>query len=266
MTGSAVGRVTAMWRYPFKSMRGEECSAVEFGPLGVVGDRSYALIDAETGKVVSAKDPRRWPGMFSFRAWHPGVVPGPALVECSDGSRFSTDDPALEARLSTELGRPVRLARAPLAGAEADGYWPDHDWLAERDKEFTFQLPPGTLFDGAMIHLLTVATLDRLAKAETGSLFDAQRFRPNLVIEPSPGSSGFVEGDWVGRAILVGDAVLRIERPCPRCVMTTLEQDGLARDPRVLRAAVSENGGNVGVYASVTREGWVNRGDLVSLV
>jgi uncharacterized protein YcbX len=53
--------------------------------------------------------------------------------------------------------------------------------------------------------------------------------------------------------------------PCPRCVMTTLAQDDLPRDPMVLRTAAVHNGAHVGVYASVIHGGTIRRGDPVKV-
>src|SRR5262249_32935390 len=130
---------------------------------------------------------------------------------------------------------------------------------------FEFPLPPGTFFDGASVHLVTTATLDRLRALAPASRLEVPRFRPNFVIEVTDGSDGFVEDRWIGRSLALGDALLKIDRPCPRCVMTTLSQGSLPKDPNVLRVAVQENGGNVGVYASVVRGGRVRRGDTVGL-
>ena len=60
MDGLGGARVTELWRYPVKSMRGERVEASEVGPTGLRGDRAYAVVDAETGKVGSAKHPRLW--------------------------------------------------------------------------------------------------------------------------------------------------------------------------------------------------------------
>jgi uncharacterized protein YcbX len=111
---------------------------------------------------------------------------------------------------------------------------------------------------------VTTATLDRLRALAPEGRFEARRFRPNLVIAPAEGSDGFVEDGWVGWTLALGDGVrLKVTGPCPRCVMTSLAQGDLPKDPSVLRASVRHNGGNVGVYASVVRGGLVRRGDAV---
>jgi uncharacterized protein YcbX len=264
------GRVVAIWRYPVKSMLGEELNASEVTERGLLGDRAYALVDEETGKVASAKNPRRWPNLFEFRAAYLETprearsLP-PARITFPDGEPVTTDQTDVDLRLSAGVGRPVRLARSAPGGATAEGYWPDEDWLAQRDEVFEFPLPPGTFFDGATVHLVTTATLDRLRSAAPASRFEVPRFRPNFVIAPEGSAEGFVENGWVGRSLVLGDVVLRVDGPCPRCVMTTLSQGSLPKDPGVLRAVVKENEGNFGVYATVVEGGRVRRGDVVGV-
>lgn len=268
--GSVLGRVSAIRRYPVKSMLGEELDSAKVTERGLLGDRAYALVDAETGKVASAKDPRRWPNLFEFRArfGEPFATAGslpPARITLPDGESVTTDQPDIETRLSAAVGRPVRLARSGFEGATAEGYWPDHDWLPNPDQAFEFPLPAGSFFDEAMVHLITTATLGRLQALAPESRFDVRRFRPNLVIEPTSVTAGFVENDWIGRTLTIGETQLQISGPCPRCIMTTLSQGDLPKDPRVLRTVVQENQGNAGVYASVVRVGVVRLGDAVTL-
>jgi uncharacterized protein YcbX len=268
--GSAMGRVVTIRRHPIKSMAGEELEATEVTGRGLRGDRAYALVDAETGKVASAKDPRRWTGLLDFRSAYvepprDAGPPPPARVTLPDGATLTTDDADVEARLSAAVGRPVRLARSAVEGASAVGYWPDHDWLAHRDESFDVPIPEGTFFDCAMVHLVTTATLDRLRALAPASRFDVRRFRPNFVIEPTDGADGFVENRWIGQTLRIGDALLQVDGPCPRCVMTTLSQGDLPKDPGVLRTIVQQNGGNVGVYATVVRAGRVRLGDAVAV-
>jgi len=269
MSGSSeLGRVVAIWRYPVKSMMGEELNTTAVTSHGLLGDRAYALVDAETGKVASAKNPRRWPNLFDFRAAYvaaPDSSPATVRITLPDGTPVTSDQSDVEARLSASVGRTVRLARSAPDGAAAEGYWPDHEWLPDRDTVFEFPLPPGTFFDGATVHLLTTATLDRLRALAPASRFEVPRFRPNLVIEPAEGAAGFVENDWIGRTLAIGGVELKIEGPCPRCVMTTLPQGSLPHDPAVLRTLVRENEGNVGVYAAIARPGLLRRGDTVSV-
>ena len=268
---SSAGRIVSIWRYPVKSMLGEELNAAEVTEQCLLGDRAYALVDEETGKVASAKNPRRWPNLFDFRASYidspraSGSLPA-VRITMPDGESVNTDQANIDSRLSASVGRTVRLARSAVKGATAEGYWPDHEWLAQRDEIFEFPLPPGTFFDGAAVHLVTTATIDRLRIQAPASRFEVPRFRPNFVIEPAEGEWGFIENGWIGRTLALGNVRLRIDGPCPRCIMTTLSQGSLPKDGAVLRTAVVENAGNVGVYATVVQGGRVRCGDGVTIV
>jgi uncharacterized protein YcbX len=113
---------------------------------------------------------------------------------------------------------------------------------------------------------VTTATLDRLGSVAPASRFDVRRFRPNLVIELPEGTPGFVENAWVDQTLAIGNEVrLVVIGLTARCVMTTLSQDDLPKDPHVLRTIVEQNGGNVGVYAAVARGGKLRLGDAVGI-
>ena len=143
-------------------------------------------------------------------------------------------------------------------------YWPDMEDLAYRDTVTDEVMPDGTFFDLAVTHILTTATIDQLRELHPQGRFEARRFRPNIVVEPSSGEKGFVEDDWVGKRLVIGDEVrIDITRPCPRCVMTTLPQGDLPRDLGILRTAAQHNQVNVGVYGGVLQGGTIRRGDPV---
>src|SRR5262245_35438998 len=182
--GPVVGRVVGIWRYPVKSMMGEQLNTTLVTDRGLLGDRAFALVDVKTGKVASAKNPRRWPTLFDFRAAFveapggDGPLP-PVRITLPDGDTVTTDHADAGPRLTAGVGRPVHLASRAAEGASAEGYWPDHDWLAQRDVVFDFPLPAGTFFDCAAVHLLTTATLGRLRALAPASRFEVPRFRPN---------------------------------------------------------------------------------------
>lgn len=293
---TAVGTLGSIWRFPVKSMAGEELDEVEVTPGGIVGDRAYALMDRETGKVASAKHPKLWPDMLACRASfleppsasdpHP-----PVRIELADGTIVRSDEPGAEAALSRFFGREVELARAAAAGYTIDQYHPDeedYDPEGHRDEIVEVALgaaffsrrglpsavPEGSFFDLFPLSVLTSSTLDRLQELQPESVFDARRFRMNFIVDAR--EDGFVENGWVGRTLALGDAVrLAVAMPDPRCVMPSLAQPGLPRDPRILRGLVRHNrldipGGGLfpcaGVYAITASAGTVGRGDEVHLV
>jgi MOSC domain-containing protein len=191
----------------------------------------------------------------------------PVCITLPDGTAATSRQGDLNQLLSKALNRTVTLkpARRDQAGTvNAEEYWPDMEGLDFRDTVTDFTLPAGTFFDCATVHLLTTATLDRLRQLYPQGRFEIPRFRPNIVVAPASGEQDFVEDAWVGHALAIGDSVrLRITGPCGRCVMTTLAQGDLPRDPGILRTAAQHNKAHVGVYAKVEHGGTIHRGDAV---
>jgi uncharacterized protein YcbX len=267
----ASGSIVALWRYPVKSMQGEELNASEVGERGLAGDRAYALVDAGDGKIASAKNPRKWPNLFAFRAGYvepprrDAAIP-PVHITLPDGRRTMSTQPDLAARLTPVVGREVALDAAAPERPVLEEYWPDLEGLDHRDAVTDEGMPPGSFFDLAPVHLLTTATLDALRALYPAGRFEVRRFRPNIVVAIEGAPRAFVENDWIGRTLQLGSEVrLQITRPCGRCVMTTLPQSDLPADPDILKTAVRHNKGHVGVYATVLRGGTIRRGDAIRL-
>jgi hypothetical protein len=265
-------------------MMGEELQTAQVTEHGLLGDRAYALLDSTDGKVASAKNPRKWPGLFAFRATFieptgSSVQVPPVRITQPDGTIVTSAQSDCNQALSQALNREVTLAvtaRGQVAGvqssvpaawtAQAEEYWPDIAGLDHRDTITDFALPAGTFFDCATVHLLTTATLTRLRDCSPQGRFAVRRFRPNIVVYPVVEEQSFAENAWIGHTLAIGDEVrLRITGPCGRCVMTTLAQGELPKDSGILRTAVEHNQGNVGVYAAVVRGGTIRRGDRMRL-
>jgi len=274
---TVLGSVAGLWRYPVKSMLGEELDVVEITGQGLAGDRAYALVDGSDGRVATAKNPRKWPRLFDCEA---AFVSDPIAgarnplvrITLPDGTIVTSDASDRNTILSQALDREVTLeaagsGREPGATSTSEAYWPDMEGLAHPDSVTEFELPEGTFFDAGVVNLLTTSTLERLRDIYPQGRFESPRFRPNLVVQTIGGMDGFVEDGWAGQTLAVGDEVrLSITRSCSRCVMTTLPQGDLPRDLDILRTIVKSNNAHVGVYASVVRVGTVRRGDCVRVV
>lgn len=288
------GTVSAIWRFPVKSMLGEQLEAAEVTEGGIVGDRAYALVDRATGKVVSAKHPKKWPNVLACRASFveqpvPGQEPPPVRMDLADGTSVMSDAPDVDAVLSRFFGRDVELASAAQNGYTIEQYHPDLDYDPEhRDELCDVKLgaaffderglpsavSEGSFFDLFPLSVLTTSTLDHLAALEPESRFDVRRFRMNVIVNTS--GSGFVENSWVGRHLEIGGHVrLAVALPDPRCVMPSLAQPGLPRDGEVLKTLAKHNRIDVagagsypcaGVYAVTGSGGTVRPGDAVSLI
>lgn len=265
-TGKAVGVVRELWRYPVKSMLGEQLSAATVTERGLQGDRRYALLDFETGHVVSAKNPRRWPSMFALQARLRSGASTDVEITLPDGTILDSDASEANAVLSERLGRKVTLTSVPPPQPVLEQFSPNLEGLSERDSEATVKIPSTTFFDEAPVHLLTTATLQALHVRYPDGRFEVRRFRPNVLIETELSASGFIENDWKGKIVTIGAQVrLAVTSLCARCVMTTLPQQGLPEDLGILRTAVQHNQGMVGVLATVVTPGEVQAGDPVRI-
>jgi uncharacterized protein YcbX len=264
-----IASIASLWRYPVKSMMGEELSTTYLGEQGLSGDRSYALIDRATGKVVSAKNPRKWPGIFKFSSILAASPEGPGIppvqITLPNGNKVISGTDDVDRVLSTALDREVTLQSQVPETPSLEQYWPDMDDRTNSEKVTDEGMPPTTFFDCGVVHLLTDATLKRLGQFYPEGSFELRRFRPNIFLK-SP-EDGFVENTWVGRTLAIGPEVrLLITQKTGRCVMTTLPQGNLARDLGILRCAAQHNEGHVGVYAAVLNGGRISSGDTVSFV
>ncbi|KXH84048.1 MOSC domain-containing protein [Sporosarcina sp. HYO08] len=265
-------KVASLWRYPVKSMMGEELNACDFTEKGVLGDRAYGVIDTETGKLANAKNPKKWPNMFQYRASFTKPVQlsypiPPVRIMLPDGQTVESNENDVNHQLSESFQRFVTIASPSSAAVEFEGYIPEEiNELENRGTTFTRQSPENTFFDIATVHIITTSTINTLRKLTPESRIEPRRFRPNLILDV-PETEGFVEQEWIGKNLSIGDDVqLRIIQPTQRCVMTTLAQGDLPKDPNVLRTLVKQNNGNFGVYAEVLQTGSVTIGDQVEIL
>ena len=290
---SAVGTIAALWRFPVKSMAGERLQELELMQAGVLGDRAYALIDVETGKVVSAKSVRLFPDLLRCKAEfveapkRVGVMP-PVRITLSSGPSVRSDAGDSDQVLSDHFRRRVKLARVAPEDFTIDQYHPDIEGAdpgGNRDTVVNQKLgaalfaalgapspvPQGSFLDLFPVSVMTSSTLARLNELSPNSRFDERRFRMNVIVKtPQP---GFVENGWVGRELALGGSVrLNVALPDPRCVMTTLAQEDLPKDTEILRTLVQHNRIDLpglgqypcaGAYAVVTSQGGVQVGDAV---
>jgi MOSC domain-containing protein len=271
--------VSALFRYPVKSMLGERLTELSLTGDGVLGDRAWAVREA-SGRVATAK---KWPAMLGFRASYdsqprPGEL-APVTVVFPDGSNVHAGAPDASARLSEAFGRAVNLERAKpdersrgeidpqtiFADVPVEQLLPN---FTSRTLPDSFALARGAFFDSATIHVLASGSLEHLQRlCGGGSTLDARRFRPNIFLDTAEsGAEGFVEDGWGDGTLEVGETVKIIEmKPALRCVMTTHAQSGLPRDLTILRTAAQHHKATLGVFASIGASGTVRVGDPVYL-
>lgn len=290
------GTIQSLWRFPVKSFGGEKLDQVHITQNGVLGDRAYALIDKESGKVVSAKSVKLYPAILDCHAAYlqppqPGQNLPPIQIKLPNGTSVTNNSPDIDRILSIFFGREVTLSAAAPDDYTIDMYHPDlenvdasghRDTFVEQKlgsalfKELGAESPlaPGSFMDVFPISVITTSTLSQLQELQPETNFDVRRFRMNMVVKTK--ESGFIENLWVGHGINVGDNVrLMTTMSDSRCVMITLAQDGLAKDNNVLRTLVNHNRLDLlgarkfpcaGVYSTVLTVGSVAINDKVEIV
>ena len=290
-----IGMIDSLWRFPVKSMWGEQLREAALTDRGVVGDRAYALIDTDTGRVVSAKSAKLFPDILNCGAkfveppQEGGDTP-PVLISLPDGTALRSDSSNASRALSAYFKRNVVLRRFAPADFTVDQYHPDVEGadpggnrdavVAQKLGSALFSslgmespLPVGSFLDVFPVSVLTSSSLAKLADQQPHSRFDARRFRMNMILKTEP--DGFMENEWIGRTLEVGETTrLSVALHDPRCVMVTLAQDDLPKDTDILKALVRHNRVQLGalgafpcagVYAVVAAAGTVRIGDKVAL-
>jgi uncharacterized protein len=281
-----VGTVARLRRYPVKSMLGEDLDAGDVSFSGLDHDRRLAVVSRRTGKIASAKYPRYWRALLTLSASADKTAaddePDGVKITLPDGEIIRSTDADVDAVLSALLSEPVTLTATPPPGASLDRAVPEAvlaDGVTAEVPAEVLQIgagaPPGTFVDFAALHLITTATLDRIAGLSPRGVADPERYRPNVVIATAAG--GFPENDWLDRYLAVGeDLILRVIARTPRCAIPTLVHGPLPRDADALRVlarhnrlapvADAEPEPCAGVYAEVVNPGRVSLGDSVFLV
>jgi hypothetical protein len=245
--------VSALYRYPVKSMQGERLDAATVGPFGIVGDRQWGLVDLETGLMLTA---RREPQLLYAQA-RLDEATSQVRIELPDGS-VAADDAALTAW----LGRPIELRRATpdtdvnyeIALADED------DDVGDTAPWVQWTGPRGSFHDSTRAQVSLVAD---------GSMrdWDVRRFRPNVVVTGSDGS----EEGFVGGQLRIGSAAFTVPKQIDRCVMTTRPQpasalgDAVERDLSVLKTINAERSTHLAVAMLVSAAGTMTLGDRVDV-
>lgn len=226
-------RVQEIWRYPVKSMGGEQLPGCDVDERGLEFDRAWGVYDPASGMVLTA---RREPALLFLSAT---VADGRPEIRTADG-----DDVSSDANLSTWLGRPVEIRSAADGPATFENPLDvdtETDWVQWQSAGTTFH-------DGRS----TISLVSRTTMRD----WDRRRFRMNLTLD----SAG---DDELGGLLTVGTSTLSIRKPIDRCVMVTRPQPGIERDLGVLTTIARERENRLGVGATVVSSGRIDVGDDV---
>lgn len=229
-----MGVASDLWRFPVKSFAGERLRKAFFGPFGILGDRRCAAID-EKGQVLSA---RRVSGLLGFGARYTDEAATALEIITPSGDAVAPDDPVIADQLWPLLDGPGQIAYASAG-----------------------------VHDIAPIHLLTTASLAELGRRVGDEELDRRRFRANLILE-IPDCEPFVESEWVGKGLSIGERgpTLQVISPTERCAVTTFDPETLERNPTVHSTIAGQRENFFGVYAAVASPGWVSVGDGVTVI
>jgi MOSC domain-containing protein len=259
---SVIGKVESLWRYPVKSMRGEELNEAFAGYSGIYGDRVFAFRSSESHKgfpyftariqrrLLQYRPHFRYPDKAArpinlLEAESKGANPLLADlaelvvdVETPDGHTLAIDDPTLIEMLRADIDQKHRVT------------------LLQSQRAIT---------DCRPVSIFSLQSAQQLAE-EAGTPVDKRRFRANVYVDLAS-TNGFAENDLVGRSVRIGPKVVVtiLERDA-RCVMITLDPDTGEQEPAILKKVAQAHDGMAGVYGAVVVEGMLHKGDSIELL
>lgn len=255
MAGNAAvsgGTVDQLYRYPVKSMQGLAVESVELGLSGIDGDRSRALIDVDSGRLMSAK---RWSKLLLAGADDVGIT-------IPDGTHRPYESDDMDRMLSTWLERDVALHQV---APEVDlSYEMTFDPPNDDAELYEIPAPSGSFLDLAPVHLVSRQTLHAGTTARPDLDWDVRRFRPNLVVD-AVGTPPFGEDAWCGRQLRIGTALVEAVQPTVRCAMPLRAQPGLESQPALFHALDEIHANHLGIYVSVIAPGEIRIGDPIEI-
>ena len=261
---SIVGKVESLWRYPVKSMRGEELDEMFAGYAGVYGDRLFAFESSAAPKgfpFFTGRDQRQ---MIRYRARFRNPAKAARPVNWNEAQRLSpnlnplsADASELMVDVETPDGKTFAINDSALIDnlrANVDG---KHELtLLRSDKAIT---------DCRPLSIFAVQTAKKVGK-ETGENVDKRRFRANVYVDLT-NADGFAEDEFVGRSLRIGAKVtVAVLQRDARCMMITLDPDTAEKTPAILKAVAQAHEGMAGVYGAVLAEGMIRKGDPVELL
>ena len=259
---STIGTVESLWRYPVKSMRGEELDEVFAGFSGVYGDRLFAFSSSASPKGFPFLTGREQRQMLRYRPRFRQPEKAARPINQAEAEKLppgvtplyaAPDDLMLD--VETPSGDALAIDDSALIEALRQGIDAKHQLTLLRSERALTDCRPLSIFG--------IQSARKLGE-ETGITVDKRRFRANIYLDLA---EGFAEDEFVGRSIRIGPKVIVsiLERD-PRCMMITLDPDTGEKEPALLKKVAQAHSGMAGVYGAVLVEGMVHKGDSVELV
>ncbi len=261
---SVFGTVESLWRYPVKSMRGEELDEMFAGFSGVYGDRLFAFRSSASRKGFPYLTAREQREMLRYRPRfrEPDKAARPInLTEAESmapgANPVSADAAELMVDVETPAGETLAIDDSTLMEMLREGIDDKHHLTLMRSDRAMTDCRPLSIFS-----LQTVRALGE----ETGTAWDKRRFRANIYLDLTS-SQGFAEDKFVGRSLRIGPkVVISILERDPRCMVITVDPETAAVSPALLKKVAQAHGGRAGVYGAVLVEGLLHKGDPVELL
>lgn len=259
---SIIGKVDSLWRYPVKSMRGEELDEIFVGFSGIYGDRLFAFRSSASPKGFPYFTAREQTKLLQYRPRfrHRDKAARPvnlAEAETMGANPVSADPSELMIDVETPDGRTLAIDDPALIELVRTGIDQKHQLTLMRSERAMTDCRPFSMF--------SLQSARQLAE-ETGTSMDKRRFRANVYLDLTS-AQGFGENEFVGRSLRIGPkAVVTILERDPRCMMITLDPDTGEKTPAILKKVAQAHEGMAGVYGAVMVEGMLHKGDLIELL
>jgi uncharacterized protein len=259
---SIIGKVDSLWRYPVKSMRGEELDEAFAGFSGIYGDRLFAFRSSASPKGFPYLTAREQQRLLQHRPRfrNPDKAARPvnlAEAESMGANPVSADLTELMVDVETPGGETLAIDDPALIGTLRNGI--------DQKQQLTLMRSERALTDCRPVSIFSLQSARQLAE-ETGTPVDKRRFRANIYVDLTS-AEGFAENEFVGRSLQIGaKVVVRILERDPRCMMITLDPDTGEKTPTLLKKVAQAHDGMAGVYGAVLVEGTLRKGDSVEVL
>ena len=259
---SIIGKVDSLWRYPVKSMRGEELEEAFAGYSGIYGDRLFAFGSSASPKGFPYFTAREQTKLLQYRPRfrYPDKAARPinlSEAESMGANPVSANPSELVVDVKTPDGRTLAIDHPALMTMVRADIDEKHQLTLMRSERAMTDCRPFSMF--------SLQSARQLAE-ETGTPMDKRRFRANVYVDLTS-AQGFAENDYVGRSLRIGPkVVVTILERDPRCMMITLDPDTGEKTPAILKKVAQAHDGMAGVYGAVMVEGMLHKGDPVELI
>jgi len=260
----AIGTVDSLWRYPVKSMRGEELEEIFVGYAGVYGDRLFALESSASPAGFPFFTAREQRQLLRYRPRFRDPDQAARPINLSEAEKLGSGVTPLYAcpsdlmvDVETPSGNTMPIDDPALIEMLRNGSDDKHQITLIRSERALTDCRPVSIFS-----LQTARKIEE----EIGVTVDKRRFRANLYLD-LPSSEGFAENDFVGKSLRIGSrAIVSVVQRDARCMMITLDPDTAEKEPALLKAVAQAHDGTAGVYGAVLMEGVVRKDDSVELL